>query len=465
MADVNVREALTEKERARLEKIDKLDANKRRKKAILAAVTAILILFFVGGTIFGGVYILSFEGTQELPAAEIEYPALPATESDIYADFAQLLQDTKVFSGTKLDVSFDVSLPEDSIVVTGDNAESLLTDLKYIRSSAEGKLSACYEDERHTGAYGEDFSTLTALAFFNEQDCSKAEAVVNDENANDLQYVFTFDGCAYEEKEASPVFTSFDLAAAESAITAMKELFADVAVVGEARLMYDDFVCTAEVDRLADTLKGFRQTRVCNVTLPLTFTGDYAAFGEVTLQFKVQLNKTFRFTRVLFSFKDDVYYIEKGSSDELKTSIVSDESPAEVVITFTSSDESVLAIDGTFFKGLKVSDTPVTVTGSYTYNGITYTDTCQYWVRVPVEGIKVDTKEMTLAKGESSALCASFSPADATITTLYWFTSDESVAVVDENGVVTAIGTGEAAVYCVTLDGNYKSVCTVTVTE
>lgn len=262
MADMNVRETLTEKERLRLERIDKLDANKRRKKGIFAAVTAILILFFVVGTVFGGMYILSYEGTQELPAAEIEYPALPATETDIYADFAQLLQDTKVFSGTKLDVLFDVSLPEDSIAVTGDNAESLLTYLKYIRSSAEGKLSACYEDERHTGVYGEDFSTLTALAFFNEQDFSKAEAVVNEENANDLKYVFTFDGCAYEKKEASPVFTSFDLAAAESAITAMKELFADVAKVGKAELAYEDFVCTAEVDRLADALQNFRQTRV-----------------------------------------------------------------------------------------------------------------------------------------------------------------------------------------------------------
>ena len=144
---------------------------------------------------------------------------------------------------------------------------------------------------------------------------------------------------------------------------------------------------------------------------------------------------------------------------------MSDESPADVVITFASSDESVLTIDGTFFKGVKVSPNPVTVTGSYTYNGVTYTDTCLFWVRVPVEGIKLDTTELALSKGETSALSATFSPADATITTLYWFTSDESVATVDANGVVTAVGAGETTVYCVTLDGNYKSVCTVTVTE
>ena len=464
MADMNIREGLSEKERLRLEKIDKLDENKRRKKVIIAVVTVILCLFFVLGTIFGGMYILSFEGTGELPAEVVEYPDLPESESDIYADFTALLQDTKNFAGTKADVSFDVSLPEDSITVSGDNAESLLTYLRYVRSSAVDQLSACYEDRRHTGAYGEDFSSLLALAAFKEEDFATAEAVVNEENENDLKYVFTFDGCIYDERELSPIYAAFDLAVAENAIAAMQELFADVATVGEAELVYEDFVLTAEIDRLADTLRNFRQTRICNITLPLTFIGEYADFGAATVELRLELHKTFRFTRVSFGFRDDVYYIEKGSSDELKTRIVSDESPADVVVTFTSSDESVLAIDGTFFNGVKVSNEPVTVTGSYTYNGVTYTDTCQYWVRVPVEGIKVDTKEMTLAKGQSEALTATFSPAEATITTLYWFTSDESIATVDENGTVTAVGAGETTVYCVTLDGNYKSVCTVTVT-
>ena len=465
MADMNIREGLSEKERLRLEKIDKLDENKRRKKVIIAVVTAILCLFFVLGTIFGGMYILSFEGTQELPAEVVEYPALPETEADIYADFTALLQDTKNFAGTKTDISFDVSLFEDSIVINGENADSLLTYLKHIRSSATDKLSACYEDDRHTGAYGEDFSALLEAALFSEQDFTKAEAVVNEENENDLQYVFTFDGCAFDEREVSSVFASFDLAAAEETVTAMKDLFADVVTVGEAALSYEDFVVTAEVDRLAHTLKNFRQTRVCNITLPVTFIGEYADFGTATIELKLELKRTFRFTRVSFSFKDDVYYIEKGSTDELKTSVVTDESPVDVVITFTSSDPSVLSVDGTFYKGEKVSNQPVTVTGTYTYNGVTYTDSCQYWVRVPVEGIKVDTKELTLAKGQSEALTATFSPAEATITTLYWFTSDENIAAVDENGTVTAVAAGETTVYCVTLDGNYKSVCTVTVTE
>ncbi len=464
MAETNVRETLSEKERLRLERIDKLDENKRRKKFIFAAVTAVLILFFAAGTVFGGMYILRYEGTQELPAREIAYPALPADEAAVYESYLALLADTKSFAGTKTDVSFDVSIPEDSILVNGQTAQQLIVYLLHIRSSVQDKLSACYDDQRHTGAYGEDFSPVVQPLHFGENDFASAEAVVNEENENDLRYVFTFDGCAYDAKEDAAASAVFSLAAAEKAVDSMKTLFEEVADIGDAQFAYDDFVLSAETDRLAQQLNAIRQTRICHVSLPLTFIGDYADFGTVTLQFDVQLDKVFRFTRVSFSFRDEVYYIEKGATDELKTSIVTDESPADVVVTWTSSDENVLAIDGNFYKGVSVSDKPVTVTGSYTYNGVTYTDSCQFFVRVPVEGISVDTKEMTLAKGQSDTLTASFSPANATIKTLYWFADDENVATVDENGNITAVGAGQTTVYCITLDGNYKSVCTVTVT-
>ena len=76
MSDIDIRSGLSEEEKKRLEKIDKLDSNKKRKKVIMAAVTFILIMFFVLGTVFGGMHILSFEGTEALPAEEISYPAV-----------------------------------------------------------------------------------------------------------------------------------------------------------------------------------------------------------------------------------------------------------------------------------------------------------------------------------------------------------------------------------------------------
>ena len=57
MSDIDIRSGLSEEERLRLEKIDRLDANKTRKKVIIAVVTVILVMFFVLGTLFGAKYI------------------------------------------------------------------------------------------------------------------------------------------------------------------------------------------------------------------------------------------------------------------------------------------------------------------------------------------------------------------------------------------------------------------------
>ena len=66
------------------------------------------------------------------------------------------------------------------------------------------------------------------------------------------------------------------------------------------------------------------------------------------------------------------------------------------------------------------------------------TATCDVTVRyVPVSGITLDKTEMTLAAGQSAVLTASVLPEDATNPTVFWSSSDETVAKV-VNGLVTA---------------------------
>ena len=50
-----------------------------------------------------------------------------------------------------------------------------------------------------------------------------------------------------------------------------------------------------------------------------------------------------------------------------------------------------------------------------------------------------------------------------TVRTVSWFTTDENVATVDENGTVTAVGPGKATVYALSDDMYYRSSCEVTV--
>ena len=72
---------------------------------------------------------------------------------------------------------------------------------------------------------------------------------------------------------------------------------------------------------------------------------------------------------------------------------------------------------------------------------------------------------LTLTKGQTQKLTATVAPANATNKTVTWKTSDKNVATVSENGLVTAVGGGDATITCTAQDGSgVKATCKVTVT-
>ena len=78
----------------------------------------------------------------------------------------------------------------------------------------------------------------------------------------------------------------------------------------------------------------------------------------------------------------------------------------------------------------------------------------------------VDISESTLAlgMGQSAQLFATVSPEKVFDPTLTWASSNTTVATVDDNGEVTAVGAGEATITATTHNGKSAS-CTVTVTK
>ena len=76
-----------------------------------------------------------------------------------------------------------------------------------------------------------------------------------------------------------------------------------------------------------------------------------------------------------------------------------------------------------------------------------------------VEYVEIDQSYIDLDKGETVALTATVEPSYATNKTLYWETSDSSVATVDQSGVVTARGAGTACIRAYSQDGSNKSSC------
>jgi uncharacterized protein YjdB len=92
------------------------------------------------------------------------------------------------------------------------------------------------------------------------------------------------------------------------------------------------------------------------------------------------------------------------------------------------------------------------------------TDTCVVTVTVPVTGVSLDHTKITIGSNNSTAqLSAAVLPTDATNKNITWSSSDNTVAAVDPNGLVTGKSMGSATVTVTTAEGGYTAECDVTV--
>lgn len=117
--------------------------------------------------------------------------------------------------------------------------------------------------------------------------------------------------------------------------------------------------------------------------------------------------------------------------------------------------------------GYKVVDTNTTglleITGYCTFrvsvNAEGYLDTCLVEVTdSDVQSITL-SGENELSTGEKTMLTAAYNPAGSMVTEGRWESDNPSVATVDANGVVTAVGEGSAVIYmCATQNGTGEEV-------
>lgn len=129
-------------------------------------------------------------------------------------------------------------------------------------------------------------------------------------------------------------------------------------------------------------------------------------------------------------------------------------------VTWSSSLESVATVDE---NGVVTAVAPGTAVITAVSTDGLFTASCAVTVTRPVESVSISETAHTLYKSESFTLTATVLPQDATDKSVLWSTSDEKIAVVDENGVVTAVGGGTAEIVATTVDGGFKAACSVEV--
>lgn len=158
------------------------------------------------------------------------------------------------------------------------------------------------------------------------------------------------------------------------------------------------------------------------------------------------------------------------SGNLVKSTFVEEESfdPEGLTITATFSDGSEEDVtDGVIWSPSTLAISTTSVTGSYTYNGVTKTVTFRNFTvienQVHVTGISLEKAVYTLHVGDIDQLTATVSPSNATNKGIIYSSEHEDIVSVDETGEMTALKEGTTKVYAISEDGNFSIYATVTV--
>lgn len=147
----------------------------------------------------------------------------------------------------------------------------------------------------------------------------------------------------------------------------------------------------------------------------------------------------------------------KGQSVELSVKFDPADADGDRTIVWTSSDDTVAAVENGVVTGRKEGQATITATVGKVSSTCTVTVT-----EIKIESVTLDKENLVLNKGDSSTLKATVNPENTTDDkTVTWSSSNKDVVVVDNNGNLTAVGRGNAVITAQA--GDKTAECDVTV--
>ena len=171
--------------------------------------------------------------------------------------------------------------------------------------------------------------------------------------------------------------------------------------------------------------------------------------------------------------------INVGDSFELKALVTNAVSKDDITFTITNQpNDAGIVPTGDIVSVVQADDgVTLTVTGvaagtahikvTQNINGVIKSDTCIVFVTTPVEGISITPGVIDIPIGTTKTVQLSFTPQNPTNNTVFWFTSDSSVATVNGTSYtadITGVKGGTATISVISQDGLYMASCTVNVT-
>ena len=155
----------------------------------------------------------------------------------------------------------------------------------------------------------------------------------------------------------------------------------------------------------------------------------------------------------------DDFTMTRGTSDKLTVTATPEAALAGKTVTWSSTDDSVVKVD-------QEGNIEATAVGTATITASCeeFSDSVTITVNAPLTGITLNTQETSIKKGDTADLDVIYTPEDTTDDkTVTWTSSDDEIATVDENGVVTALKDGETTITATV--GSHTAECLVHVRE
>jgi len=165
----------------------------------------------------------------------------------------------------------------------------------------------------------------------------------------------------------------------------------------------------------------------------------------------------------LVTLDNESYNLGVGKVFKL-TATVSNETATNKDVVWSSSNVKVAVVTQKGkVTGIAAGYTTITATA---LDGSDVDASCDVRVIKPVELITLSTNSMTLYVGVAKKLKTTVSPAKATIKTIVFSSSDPSIAIIDDSGIVTAIKAGRVTITAEAMDNSgRKAICYVIVND
>ena len=362
--------------------------NKSRKYQYL--IFALCSLLAVAACM--AVLVVTVRTVEGESSGTVEYETLSKTEikgetDELLAYLKALTQKSAKNRFIKADTYTDVSVDDNSISVYGDDNGTDKSLLIYAKNKMLGTVDGYYPED-YRGVFGTVQADMPVIdlpaSLVAESRFSVGEAdgdgnpVYNTDTGEliDPDYYFITLYLSEDAVSDSTVATLFSLDEKQTVADRFKADLADKCVINGCDISVKELKIIAKVNRLTNEILHINFEKIYSISADVAFVNELEVFGSKKIDFDYKVCERYEYRYAGIGFAQTAVAVAPGDEAALTVAAVI-EDDSEYNVTFASSDQAVATVDEMgYVKGIKASDTPVTVTVTLEYLGEKFTDEC-----------------------------------------------------------------------------------------